>query len=120
MGQHNLKNSRKWIYLYWILLAVAIALEYRYIYPLWRRRELARRTLGIITVMGGAYPLAEAGVIDRRTWWTLFNAFGIAGAITSALHLTRDARAAQRARQEVMDDDPRQLWEAWERRIDLS
>ena len=117
MSEKNLKKS-KWIYFYWLILASFIVAEHWYIYPVWRRRELPRRTLGIATVMGLAWPLAESGHLDRDTWWALFCGFGIAGAITATGHIIRDVLEAKQLRGEMTTDgEAKEILASWERRI---
>lgn len=76
---------------YLALLAIAIVCEHLLVYEPWRKHELARRVLGIGTVMAFALLLAIAGVIDVSTWAFIMAAFGVAGAITGALHISRQA-----------------------------
>ena len=91
--------------LYIALTAAIMALMHLALYERWKQKELARRTVGVAMVLGLAFPLAVAGVLDWVTWlWTLF-AFGVAGATTGTLHVWRDAererQIAERLRGEI-------------------
>lgn len=82
-----------WKLLYLAVLAAVICAEHVAFAARWKRHELARRTLGIATVMVGAFPLAAAGLIDAATWLWLFAAFGVAGAVTAGLYTLRAAES---------------------------
>lgn len=84
-------TDTQWITLYWIAVSILVTIEHILLRERWRDFELARRTLGIATIMGGALPLAAAGIIDPYTWITLLVAFGIAGAIVGAMVTTENA-----------------------------
>lgn len=83
--------NTKLIVIYWIILAAVIYLEHRKLAYRWRHYELARRTLGIATVMLGAFPLVCVGVLDPFTWLVIFVGFGIAGAIVGSLYTHKAA-----------------------------
>jgi len=70
-----------WIFLTYTLLAVVIYLQHVTLGRRWQRNEIARRTLGIVTVMGALVPLAAARIIDIVTWAVILGAFVIAGGI---------------------------------------
>jgi len=71
---------------YFVGLALVIALEHWIFGRRWRRFELARRTMGIATVLGLAWPLVQVGVLDFCTWFLLVCGFGVAGAVTAGLY----------------------------------
>lgn len=62
-------------------VGVAVWLEHRLVGRLWRKHELSRRIMGIVTVLGLAVPLLVAGVLDWGTWLIIVNGFVIAGII---------------------------------------
>lgn len=79
------------IALYLIVVAASVAIEHLGLAYRWRRRELARRTLGIATVLGWAVPLWVFGIIDFDTWLILLFGFGVAGAVTGYLYTDKHA-----------------------------
>lgn len=87
----------KFIIIYWIVLGAVVFIEHRVFAHRWRHYELARRTMGIATVMLGALPLVLTGIVDPLTWGILFIAFGVCGAIVGALY-THEAAGERQAR----------------------
>ena len=76
----------------YLTLAAVIFIEHRLIAYRWRHYELARRTMGIATVLGWALLLALHGDIDLYSWIIVAVAFGIAGAMVGALYTNEAAR----------------------------
>ena len=76
----------------YLALAAVIFTEHRLFAYRWRHYELARRTMGIATVLGWALLLALTGHIDPYTWTIIAVAFGIAGAMIGALYTNEAAR----------------------------
>ncbi len=99
------KRKKFLIFLYWLMLAVVIFVEHKILARQFRRRELFRRTVGIATVMGGAYPLVEAGAIDRKTWGVLLGGFGIAGTITAGGYIIDEVQEAKITRERIRKGD---------------
>lgn len=81
--------------LYLAAIAVIIPLEHRLFARAWKNYELARRVMGIATVMGLALPLALTGHLDWTTWLYLMAAFCLAGAITATMYTSEKAAADQ-------------------------
>ncbi len=101
-----IERPRKfWIFLYWLALGIVIFVEHKFLARQFRRRELFRRTVGIATVMGGAYPLVEVGAIDRKTWGVLLGGFGIAGTITAGGYIIDEAKEAKNTRERIRKGD---------------
>lgn len=78
--------------IYLLILAITIYTQHHLLAHRWRKHELARRALGIITVFLLALPLVVLGQLDWWTWATLLTAFSLAGAITTALYTDQAAR----------------------------
>jgi amino acid transporter len=83
--------------LYLALIAISVAFLHLKYYQKWRRHELARRTIGIATVLGFAAILALFNVIDRLSVAVIIVGFGVAGAVTGFFH----TQAAAEQEQEV-------------------
>lgn len=81
---------------YLAAIAVIIPVEHWVFARRWKNYELARRTMGIATIMGLALPLALTGHLDWFTWLIIMAAFCIAGAITAGLYTHEQATADQR------------------------
>lgn len=77
-----------WTIIYTGLVALIVWLEHHRYAQRWRRRELARRTMGIGTVLGLAVILPIAGVFDWTSYIIMWIGFGVAGAVT-AYHYTQ-------------------------------
>jgi threonine/homoserine efflux transporter RhtA len=82
--------------LYLLVLAAITFVEHLLFAKRWKHQELARRTMGIATVLALALPLAIRGVIDANTWLTILFAFGVAGAVTAGLYKLEEAAYRQR------------------------
>ena len=93
----------------YLILATIIAVEHRLFAYRWRHYELARRTMGIATVLAWALLLALNGHIDTYTWTIITVAFGIAGAMIGALYTNEAAR-----RREIQTTYQRELLKALE------
>jgi|GEM_PF-3802192 len=91
----------EWI-AYMIAIVATISIEHHLFAHRWRRHELARRTLGIATVLGLAAPLALCGAIDLTTYIVLWCGFGTAGAVTAFFYVCK--RASNEARAESIRD----------------
>jgi hypothetical protein len=72
--------------MYVAALAAIVAYEHSTLGRRWRDYELARRALGIFTVMGWALPLAK-NQKGLGAWTTAFAGFMVAGATKTALTL---------------------------------
>jgi hypothetical protein len=81
-------------------VAVIVFVEHRIFSTRWRRRELARRTLGIATVLVLAFPLVIAGIFDLITYTWIWLGFGVAGALTALLYTNERIAAAEKKRGE--------------------
>ena len=92
---------------YLLVLALTIGLEHQLVGRLWRRHELARRILGISTVMGLAVPLLLADVLDWLTWIILMAGFIIAGCIVGFSNVWESARREELKRRAI-----RERWKA--------
>ena len=66
-----------------LVLGAVIAVEHMaFRTPQWRRRELARRLIGDVTVLGlFALIVVVDGAADRLTWMMLVGGFAVAAAI---------------------------------------
>ena len=76
----------------YLTLGAVILIEHRLFAYRWRHYELARRTLGIATVLFWALLLAIHGIINLYSWTIIAIAFGIAGALIGALYTNEAAR----------------------------
>lgn len=88
------------------LTAAAVVVEHYTIGRRWRRNELARRTVGIATIMLLALVFVARGTVEWESWLAIMAAFGAAGAVKAALVITaselaRDGRI-RRLRDEVV------------------
>jgi uncharacterized membrane protein len=77
------------VVIYWLVLITVIVVEYALLAERWERYELARRAVGIATVMLGALPLVGLGYLDWWTWLILFVGFLVAGTVTTGLYLEK-------------------------------
>ena len=93
----------------YLALATVIYIEHRLFAYRWRHYELARRTMGIATVLAWALILALCGIIDLYSWTVIAVAFGIVGAMIGALYTNEAAR-----RREIQTIYQRQLLKALE------
>jgi hypothetical protein len=71
---------------YFVLLAIIITIEHIIFALVLKWPELARRTMGIATVLGLAFPLALRGYISIATWFFFVFAFGLCGAIVAFVY----------------------------------
>lgn len=83
---------------YWVLIAITIAITTRTLGRLWRRRENARWTTGYAIVFVYGFFLVYLGYWDPTTYIGLFFAVGIAGAIKVGYELYRNSREAEALR----------------------
>lgn len=79
-----------------VLVALFIPLQHRVfgLHPRWQKRELARRAIGIGTVMALALIPVWYGVFHALTWAWLVVAFALSGVILFAM--TRQERGQLR------------------------
>lgn len=78
----------------YILLAIfSVTAEHYTFGRWWAGNELARRTLGIITIMALAVPFILSGVMDFVTWLLILAAFGAAGATKAGLTINERERS---------------------------
>ena len=91
-----------WIFLTYTLLAVVVYLQHITLGRRWHHNEVARRTLGIATVMGALAPLAATGIIDIVTWAVTLGAFIIAGGVIGVCWADEDARERERRTSEKL------------------
>lgn len=87
-------TSRQLIYviLYLVAVGATVLVEHRLVAELWRKHEIARRIMGIVTVMGLAMPLLLLGVLDWVTWLTLMGGFCVAGSIIGTVYIWKHAK----------------------------
>lgn len=85
-----------WIFLTYVVLAVVIYLQHVTLGRRWAHNEVARRALGICTVMGAFVPLAATGIIDLVTWAVVLGGFVIAGGVIGVCWADEDARERER------------------------
>lgn len=83
---------------YVIAVALVIAIEHKALASPWKRYEMSRWTLGIVTVMALSFPLVFLGGLDFSTWAWLMVGFGIAGAVTAGLYTNDKSKVNARAR----------------------
>lgn len=90
----NIINLQTAIYL--CLTALAVILEHLTFGKWWEDNELARRTMGIMTIMALAVPFVALGVMDGITWLMILFAFGTAGAVKTGLVVYENERIKAR------------------------
>lgn len=78
------------------LTAVIVVLEHFTFGRWWAGNELARRTMGHITILGLALLFVPSGLIDLTTVICIFLSTGTAGAITAGLVITEHERKRRR------------------------
>jgi len=82
--------------LYTVTVAAATVAEHYTFGRWWKRNELARRTLGIATIMLLALPFVLSGVIDFATWLIILFGFAAAGAFKTGLAIMENERNKDR------------------------
>jgi hypothetical protein len=92
MDEINLRNTG----LFCAVVGVVVAVEHKVFAHSWRRNELARRTMGIATVMGLGL-LWVRRLNGFSAWLLLLAGFGSAGAVVSAMY-TQEWAAAKEGR----------------------
>lgn len=90
-----------------LILALIIAIEHRTVAYLWRRRWIARVTLGVATVMATAGVFVLTGTLDGPTWLFILFAFGVAGAVTAGLYAWEEATGAEQMRGKIDEQSSR-------------
>ena len=78
-------------------LGATVALEHILLGKLWKRYELARRVMGIATVLGWLFFAVLMGALDLATWLVALFAFGTAGAIVGLCVICEKASITRRA-----------------------
>ena len=98
-----------YLFFYLLLTAVVVMLEHLTFGRWWSNNEIARRTMGHITILGLALLFVPSGLIDPTTLVAIFLATGVAGAITAGLVVTetefKKRHRAKNCRREVDDYD---------------
>ena len=89
--------------IYWLILALAIALETLTVGYVLRHREAARWTIGYATIFLLSLPLVVWGVWDAATYAAIFVAVGISGAVKVGIQQITDAARAESARQRIKE-----------------
>lgn len=89
--------------IYITLAVAAVVIEHRTFGRWWAHNELARRTMGIATVMGLAMPFVLLGVLDLITWLMILFAFGAAGATKAGLMIHEWERGRQQRGQAIKE-----------------
>ena len=85
-----------WVLLTLAILGVVIYAQHVTLGRRWRHNEIARRTLGIGTVMAFLAPLAATGIIDIWTWAVTLAAFIVAGGVVAFCWAEEDALERER------------------------
>ena len=101
-----------WVLLTLAILGVVIYVQHVTLGRRWQRNEIARRVLGIVTVMGALVPLAAARIIDIVTWAVILGAFIVAGGVIGLCWAEEGARAAEedaRERERKLDAMRREI-----------
>ena len=80
--------------IYWLLLALVIALETITVGVVLKNREAARWTIGYATIFILALPLVILGQWDAVTYTAVFVAVGVSGAVKVGIQQFVDARRA--------------------------
>ncbi len=72
-----------------LILAAIIAVEHVTLGRWFRKHEYIRRSIGIATVLGWAYPIAieEYGAYGENMWAVTATGFAVAGAVVTGLSL---------------------------------
>lgn len=86
---------------YWLTVAVIIWIEHKVVGNLWRKHELARRIMGIVTVMGLSIPLLLRGLLDWGTWLLLLGGFAVAGVITGFAYIWEAAKGDEQKKRDL-------------------
>jgi hypothetical protein len=82
-----------------IAVGIVIAAEHQVFARRWEKYELARRTMGVATILLLSLPLTLAGMLDFATWEFIAAAFGVAGAITTGMYIDERSRLNAKARE---------------------
>jgi post-segregation antitoxin (ccd killing protein) len=85
--------------IYWLLLALVIALQTITLGAILRQREATRWTIGYATVFMLGLPLVLLGLWDAATYVSLFVAVGVSGAVKTGIQQLTDAARANTLRQ---------------------
>ena len=86
-----------------VTLAPVIALEHNLFGQWWKRYELARRGMGIGTVLAWLGVLAYFGGIDGRTWLVFVLGFGVAAGVLVLMRTNESAKTNEHAHDELCD-----------------
>lgn len=80
-----------------LYLALVTAVEHMaFRQPHWQRRELVRRAIGIVTVLGFTLLPVSTGQADLRTWVIIAAGFAVAGAVKVAAAAYEREKSAER------------------------
>jgi hypothetical protein len=90
-----------WKLVYPVVVIIAVIVEHKLFAKRWARHELARRTMGIATVLALALPWVLLDHFDRETYLWIWAAFGAAGAVVGAMYINNNDREAERKRREI-------------------